>query len=144
MNGYLIFILAVILLGYLLEGIVSILNLRSLKPELPAEFSDVFDDKKYAESQEYTRITTGFGFLQSTFMTTITIPFIVLGGFNWIDINARSFGYGSIITGLLFTGFLVFLSGMVGLPFSIYSTFVIEERFGFNTTTVKTFILDII
>ncbi|MDH3329619.1 MAG: M48 family metallopeptidase [Desulfobulbaceae bacterium] len=144
MNGYLIFILAVILLSYLLEGIVSILNLRSLTPELPAEFSDVFDEKKYAKSQKYTRATTGFGFLQSSIMTMITIPFILLGGFNWIDIFSRSFEFGSIMTGLIFTGILVFLSGAVSLPFAIYSTFVIEERFGFNTTSIKTFILDII
>lgn len=144
MNGYLIFILAVILLSYLLEGIVSILNLQSLSPELPAEFSDVFDEKKYAKSQKYTRVTTGFGFLQSSIMTLITIPFILFGGFNWIDIYARSFGLGTIMTGLIFTGILIFLSGIASLPFSIYSTFVIEERFGFNTTSVKTFILDFI
>lgn len=144
MNGYLIFILTVLLLSYLLEGIVSILNLRSLTPVLPAEFSDVFDEKKYAKSQQYTKVTTGFRFLQSTIMTMITIPFILLGGFNWLDIFARSFELGSIMTGLIFTGILIFLSGVVDLPFAIYSTFVIEERFGFNTTSVKTFILDII
>lgn len=144
MNGYLIFILVVILLSYILEGTVSILNLRSLAPDLPAEFADVFDENEYARSQEYTRATTSFGLVQSTIMTVITIPFILMGGFNWIDMHARSFGYGSILTGLVFTGILAFLSGTVSLPFSAYSTFVIEERFGFNKTTVKTFILDMV
>jgi len=144
MNGYLIFILAVILLSYLLEGIVSLLNIRSLSPDLPEEFSDVFDSNKYARSQEYARETTRFGFVQNTVMILITVPFILVGGFNWVDQFARSFHFGSIITGLLFTGFLALLSGILGLPFSMYSTFLIEERFGFNTTTVRTFILDII
>lgn len=143
MNGYLVFILTVILLSYALEGIVSMLNLRSLAPELPRDFADVYDEEKYEKSQQYTRTNTGFGLLQSTIMTAITIPFIIYGGFNWIDMHARSFGYGSIITGLIFAGLLSLLSGVVSLPFSIYSTFVIEERFGFNTTTVKTFIKDI-
>jgi STE24 endopeptidase len=144
MNGYLLFILFVILAGYLLEGLVSYLNLRSLDPELPVELSDVFDREKYARSQEYTRVTTRFSLLENTVITSATILFILLGGFNRIDALARSFGFGTIITGLIFTGLLVLLSGLIGLPFSIYSTFVIEERFGFNRTTVRTFILDLL
>lgn len=144
MNNYLIFILTVILTSYILEEIVSLLNLRSLDPRLPQEFADVFDDKKYADSQEYTKATTRFGLLQNTIMTVLTILFILTGGFNWIDQISRSVGFGSIITGLIFTGLLILISGIAGLPFSIYSTFVIEERFGFNKTTIKIFILDII
>ncbi|HEJ83424.1 MAG TPA: M48 family peptidase, partial [Desulfobacteraceae bacterium] len=143
MNGYLIFILAVILTGYILEVLVAVLNLQSLQPVLPEEFADVFDKDKYAESQKYTRTTTRFGLLQNSIMTPVTILFILLGGFNWVDNLARSLEQGSIITGLVFTGLLLLLSGLAGLPFSIYATFVIEERFGFNKTTVKTFILDI-
>ncbi len=144
MNGYLIFILAVILTSYFLEALVSYLNLRSLDPVLPGEFNDVFDKEKYAQSQEYTRVTTRFSLVESTIMTILTILFILLGGFNWIDTVARSFDFESIITGLVFTGILVLLSGIIGLPFSVYSTFVIEERFGFNTTSAKTFMLDIV
>ena len=144
MNGYLLFILAVILVSYLLEGLISYLNIRSLDPELPVEFSDVFDKEKYAQSQEYTRVTTRFSLVENTVMTTATVFFILAGGFNWIDTVARSLGFDTIITGLFFTGLLVLLSGIIGMPFSIYSTFVIEERFGFNTTTVKTFLLDLV
>ena len=143
MNGYLIFILTVLILSYALDTIVSFLNLQSLSPRLPEEFADVFDQEKYARSQEYTRVTTRFELVQSTIMIILTIPFILLGGFNWIDTYARAPGFGVIITGLLFTGILALLSGIINLPFSIYSTFVIEEQFGFNKTTVKTFIFDI-
>jgi len=144
MNGYLILILTIILISFSLEVIISLLNLKSLHPELPKEFADVFDDEAYAKSQDYTRTTTRFGLLQNFIMTPITILFILFGGFNWIDNLARSFEFGSIISGLVFTGFLILFSGIAGLPFSIYSTFVIEERFGFNNTTVKTFLLDMI
>ncbi len=142
MNGYLVFILAVILTGFCLEVLVALLNLRALQPVLPQEFADVFDKEKYAQSQKYTRATTRFGLLQNSIMTPVTILFILLGGFNWVDSLARSLDPGPIITGLIFTGLLMFLSGLVGLPFSMYMTFVIEERFGFNKTTVRTFILD--
>ncbi len=144
MNGYLVFILAVILTGFALELLVSLLNLRSLHADLPTEFADVFDREQYTRSQEYTRSTTRFGLIQNTIMTPVTILFILAGGFNWVDNLARSLTLGPIVTGLIFTGILMLLSGIVGLPFSIYATFVIEERFGFNKTTIKTFILDII
>jgi STE24 endopeptidase len=142
MNGYLLFILSVLLLGHLLDLTAALLNLRRLSPELPAEFVGVFDDAQYARSQAYTRATTRFGLIQSTVSLALTVAFIVAGGFNYVDLAARSFGFSSIPTGLLFTGMLALLSAIAGLPFSVYSTFVIEQRFGFNTTTVATFILD--
>ncbi|NOQ45935.1 MAG: M48 family metalloprotease [Desulfobulbaceae bacterium] len=144
MNPYLVFILCVILLGYLLELVVSLLNLGSLKADLPGEFSDVYDQEEYARSQEYTRVTTRFSLVHETIMTPLIVFFILVGGFNWIDQLARSFTLAPIPTGLIFTGLLLLFTGAVGLPFSIYSTFVIEERFGFNRTTPKTFVLDIV
>ncbi len=144
MNPYLLFILVVLLGHYLLECIVSVLNLRALDPRLPEEFTGVYDQEKYAKSQQYTKVTTRFGLIQSSVLTVLTLGFILLGGFNMLDLLARSMGFGPIITGLLFIGLLSLLTMAVGLPFSIYSTFVIEERFGFNTTTVKTFLLDML
>ena len=141
-NGYLYFILSVLVLSYLLELAVSLLNLRSLSPELPAEFAGVFDAQEYARSQEYTRTTTRFSLVQSSCSLVLTLVFILIGGFNLIDVAARSFGLGSIATGLVFTGLLGALTALLGLPFSLYSTFVIEQRFGFNTTTWSTFLLD--
>ncbi len=144
MNPYLIFILTVLLAGYLLNLLVSILEVRSLAPELPAEFSDVYDREKYEQSQQYSRTTTRFSIIQDSFMTTVTVIFILADGFNWIDLLVRSFGFGTISTGLLFTALLLLLTTVIGLPFSLYSTFVIEERFGFNKTTPKTFVLDMV
>ena len=144
MNAYLIFILTVLVLGYLSDLIVALLEIRSLQPELPAEFRDVYDPKEYRRSQEYTKVTTGFSLIQDTVTLALTLLFILAGGFNAVDLLARSVGWGSIGTGLLFTGALILISFLVGLPFSLYSTFVIEERFGFNKTTAKTFFLDLV
>ncbi len=72
----------------------------------------------------------------------MTLLFILVGGFNVVDLAARDFGFSAIPTGLIFAGLLALLSTILSLPFSVYSTFVIEQRFGFNTTTVATFILD--
>ena len=144
MNPYLIFILTVLVVGYLLDLIVSFFEIRSLQPELPTEFRDVYDEEKYRKSQEYTKVTTGFSVIQETVTLVLTLIFILAGGFNAVDLLARGVGWGSISTGLLFTGILILLSFLLGLPFSLYSTFVIEERFGFNKTTAKTFVLDLL
>ena len=142
MNSYLIFILAILLLSYVLELAVATLNLSFLRPELPAECVDFYDTEQYRRSREYIRTTTIFSQIQATVGLVVTLAFVLAGGFNLVDGVARAFGFSSIPTGLIFCGLLALLSSLVSLPFSIYSTFVIEQRFGFNTTTVATFITD--
>ena len=144
MNPYLIFILAVLILQYLLDLIVDILETRSLDSAVPSEFRDIYDEDEYARSQTYTRVRTRFGQVSTTLSLIVTIGFILLGGFNIVDGFALQFSLGAIPTGLLFTGTLTLLSSLLSISFSIYSTFVIEERFGFNKTTVKTFIADLL
>jgi STE24 endopeptidase len=144
MNLYLVIILVILMGQYLLSLVVDRVNIKHLNPVLPNEFKGFYDEDKYAKSQQYARENSTFGLIRSTISIAITIPFILLGGFNTIDKVARSAGYGPIITGLLFVGILALLSGIIGLPFAVYDNFVIEEKYGFNKSTVKTFILDII
>ena len=99
MNGYLICILVIIVIGFLVEAAVSLLNLRALDPALPAEFSGVFDPERYTRSQEYTRATTRLALVRDAVTTVLTVTFLLLGGFNRADAIARSFGLGSIATG---------------------------------------------
>ncbi len=142
MNSYLVFILAVLVVGYLLDLSVSLLTLQALDPVLPGEFVGIYDPDEYGRSQEYIRVTTRFGVLQSSVMLLITVAFILLGGFNVLDHLALRMGLSPIPTGLVFTGLLLLLGFLVQLPFTLYSTFGIENRFGLNRTTVKTFVLD--
>ena len=144
MNKYLILILGIILFKYLLNLVIEILNLKYVDPQLPKEFIGYYDAEKYKKSQLYLKEKTNFGLIEDTFMTLITVGFILYGGFNIFDKFARGFGYGNIISGLIFLGILMLASQILSLPFAIYHTFVIEEKYGFNKTTIKTFILDII
>jgi len=143
MNFWLFFILAVIAAHFILDIVVARLNLKALSPRLPDEFADTYDPEDYRRSQHYTRVTTRFGLLQNSVSTVVTVIFLLAGGFNAVDQLARSWVDGPIVTGLVFTGLLVLLSFLLGLPFSIYSTFSIEERFGFNQTKPLTFLADI-
>ena len=144
MNSYLVVVLAILVVGYLLEVTVSLLTLRSLDPALPEEFVGIYDPDEYGRSQEYTRVTTRFSILQSSVMLPLTIAFILLGGFNVLDTWARGLGFSQVLTGLVFTGLVMLLALLTQLPFSLYSTFVIEERFGLNNTTGKTYLLDML
>ena len=144
MNIFLFVILAILLGDYLLNLVVEILNVRHLKTALPEEFEGWYDGEKYRKSQEYLKENTRFGILTDSITTPIIIGFILLGGFNAVDQLARSLHFGSILTGLVFAGMLLLASQLLDLPFSIYQTFVLEEKYGFNKTTPKTFILDIL
>jgi len=144
MNIYAIVILTTLLFSYALNVITEILNLSALRDELPPEFKDVFDPEAYKKSQDYTRATTRFGLLTSTFGLLLTLVFWFAGGFNYLDQIVRQWNLHPILTGLVYIGILILAKSLISLPFSIYSTFVIEERFGFNKTTPKTFILDLL
>ncbi len=142
MNIYLLIIIFSLVGACILGFVARQLNRKALSPELPQEFSKTFDPEKYRESQDYAKAGMGFENISSTFTTAITILFIVLGGFNTLDVWATGFGYGEVVTGLIFFAGLAILSDLVSLPFSLYSTFVIEEKFGFNNTDLKTFLMD--
>lgn len=144
MNYFLVFILIILIGSYFLDFIVESLNVRHVKTDLPREFEGYYDGEKYRKSQEYLRENTRFGMISDTITTPIIIIFILAGGFNAVDRFARSFEMSPIPTGLIFAGLLILAYHIFHIPFSIYGTFVIEEKYGFNKTTVKTFILDIL
>ncbi|MCF7849181.1 MAG: M48 family metallopeptidase [Kiritimatiellales bacterium] len=144
MNGYLIFILVLLVFNWLLSLIVETLNVRNVSSEIPEEFHGIYDDKKYAKSQCYLKDNTRFGQIQAAIMLPLTIAFILLGGFGWINGIALAASDHMILQGLVFGGILMLLGQVVGLPFSIYDTFIIEEKYGFKKTTAKTFVVDIL
>jgi len=144
MNYYFIIILSILIGTYLLDLIVDIINVRHVSIDLPEEFEGFYNKTEYKKSQEYLRENTRFGIISDSIMTPVTVAFIIFGGFNMVDQFVRSFNLGSIATGLIFAGVLMLASQIIQIPFSIYDTFVIEEKYGFNKTTPKTFVLDIL
>lgn len=142
MNVYGAIVLAALLAEYGLNAVADVLNLRTLQSALPDEFADTFDADTYAESQDYTRARTRFGLLQSSVGVVVLLAFWFAGGFAWLDGLVRGWELHPILTGLCYIGLLIGAQGVLSLPFSLYGTFVIEERFGFNETTLRTFVLD--
>jgi STE24 endopeptidase len=141
-NAVAILILVALFALWKLDFIATLLNLKALSPDLPEEFADVFDAERYAKSQAYTRESARFEIIHSIFSLTVLLVFWTLGGFGWLDGFSRGLVSGEIPAGLLFLGLLFIGHTLIHLPFSIYDTFVIEEKFGFNKTTPKTFVID--
>ncbi|MGJ8736151.1 M48 family metallopeptidase [Zobellia laminariae] len=135
-------IIAILVLQFILETVLDYLNAKRYNDPIPEELNDVFDADEYKKSQAYKKTNYRFGLLTSTFSFLLTLCFLVFGGFEWIDQLVRSVTTQPIPMALMFFGFIMIGSDIVSLPLSYYSTFVIEEKFGFNKTTKGTFFLD--
>ncbi len=144
MNIFAIIILTALLLDFVIGIVTNVLNLKSLSKVVPLEFAGVYDTETYAKSQQYTRVRTQFGFITGTFDLVILLVFWFYGGFNGLDAWIRGFPFNELVSGLIYIIMLMTAKSILSLPFSIYSTFVIEEQFGFNKTTVKTYIMDML
>jgi len=144
MNWIAWIILIALIVDYLLNMIADIVNLKHLSPEVPDGFQNIYDTDRYAQSQEYLKVNTRFEWWVSSLDLILILIFWFGHGFAYLDDWVRSYELGPTGSGLIYVGVLGAIKLLLTLPFSVYSTFVIEERFGFNKTTVKTFIMDII
>jgi STE24 endopeptidase len=144
MNIIAAIILAAICIDFMLNAWADFLNLKTLQPEVPEEFKEVYKPDQYRKSQEYLHVNTRFGWFSGTVNLALILIFWFAKGFPWLDQWVRSWNLNPILSGLIFIGILGLAKAIVSLPFSIYATFVIEERFGFNKTTWSTLVLDIV
>ncbi|WP_373517189.1 M48 family metallopeptidase [Pricia sp.] len=142
MNTLFYIIILILVLQFVIETVLDYLNAKRYGDPVPDELNDVFNAEEYEKSQAYKKTNYSFGLLTSTFSLLLTLGFLILGGFEWVDQIARSITDNPIVTALLFFGIIIIGSDIVTLPYSYYSTFVIEEKFGFNKTTRGTFFMD--
>jgi len=142
MNTFFFIILFALLIEYAVSVVANLLNLKSLKSDPPPALEGVYQPEEYRKAQEYIRTNTRFDVVTDTFSLLVLLSFWFAGGFNYLDQVVRSWSFDPIVSGLLYIGILMLGYSLLTLPFSIYHTFVIEERFGFNRTTPRTFLLD--
>lgn len=144
MNANILFyiIISILIIQFLIDRGLEYLNAKHYKDSIPKELDDVFDKSEYKKSQEYKITNYKFGWITATFSLTITLLFLILEGFEWIDSAARSISTNPILTAMIFFGIIMLGNDILTTPFSYYQTFVIEEKFGFNKSTKKLFWLD--
>jgi len=144
MNSTTIFyiLIAIIVVKYLFDTFLNSKNAAHFNDAIPEELKNIYSEEEYLKSQNYKKVNHEFSIITSTFSIIITVLFFMFDGFAIVDSLARSFSQNEIIIALIFFGIIFFASDLLNLPFSYYKTFVIEEKFGFNKTSLKTFILD--
>jgi len=144
MNIIAIIILIALLFDFVLNCLADYLNLSMLRDDLPRDFEGVYDAERYRKSQEYLKVNTRFGWVTASFDLIVLLAFWFGQGFPLLDDWVRAFNFGPIICGLIYTAALMLIKALLSLPFSIYHTFVIEERFGFNQTSWTTYVFDLL
>lgn len=135
-------IIAIIVIDFLIDKILDALNAKHYNDPIPTELGDVYDPEAYQKSQHYKNVNYKFGLITSTFSLLLTLTFLSLDGFEYVDRIARGFSDNEIVIALIFFGIIILGSDVLTTPFAYYQTFVIEERFGFNKTSKATFFLD--
>ncbi|NTV98011.1 MAG: M48 family metallopeptidase [Chlorobiaceae bacterium] len=144
MNIYGIVVLLTLVMTFCIKLLSELLNVKAASGGLPREFAEIFDEGAYLKSQEYLRATTRFSLLGAAVDLGVLLLFWFSGGFNILDQFLRSHGFNPVMTGLLYIGSLLLAQAFIDMPFSIYRTFVIEEKFGFNKTTPAVFVSDLL
>lgn len=135
-------ILGLLVADFIFEQFLEYLNSTRWSDQLPEEVKDIYDQDKYSQQQAYEKVNFHFSLLSSGFGFLLMLLMVLFGGFAWVNQLAGTVSTQPILMALIFFGILLLASDLLNTPFSVYDTFVIEEKFGFNKTTPKTFVLD--
>ncbi|WP_209332069.1 M48 family metallopeptidase [Lunatimonas salinarum] len=137
---------------YLLIGIISVnfisskwlswLNIRQKEGAIPETIKEYVTSEKLAKTRAYQRANFNFSLFAGAFSFGITLVFLFVGFFGWLDDYLSQFIAHDLWLPVCYFAVLYIGSDLLGIPFDYYHTFVIEQRFGFNQTTVKTFFMD--
>lgn len=135
-------IIGLLVADFIFERFLEYLNSTRWSDQLPEEVKDIYDEEKYRKQQAYEKVNFRFSLISSSFSFVLLILMFLFAGFAWVNNLAHSVSVNPILTALVFFGILLLATDVLMTPFSVYDTFVIEEKFGFNKTTPKTFIFD--
>lgn len=135
-------LIAIIIIEFVIDTTLDVLNAKHYGDKLPEPLQDVYDTEEYLKSQAYKKERFKFSMVSSVFSLVLLLAFFFLDGFAFVDELARQYTDHPILIALIFFGIIMLGSDILTTPFSYYSTFVIEEKYGFNKTTLKTFVLD--
>ena len=147
LHNFTLLFLAMLLLSTVMRVYLSqrqINHVAQNRAKVPESFAENISLEDHQKAADYTTAKVKFGRLPLFYDVALLLLWTLGGGLDWLDKNLITLELSPILTGIAVILVYTFISAMLDLPFSIYSTFVIEEKFGFNRTTVKTFIIDML
>ena len=137
-------VVAIVVLVFVIESLLDYLNQSRAHAPIPAEVAHLYDEKERSTSINYGYEKYRLGLISSSLMTAVTILALTQGWLAALDSWVRGFTSNTVLLSLIFLASLSVISSALELPFNLYSIFSIEERFGFNKVTPRTFLLDLI
>lgn len=141
-ENWLYLIIGLVIFNYLFSTVLDFINGKNWRTEIPPVMKDFYPEDKYLKAKNYSKEKGKVSLISSTLSTLITLLFLVFGGYGWLDDFISLYYDIPFLKSGIFFLVLFILSDFISIPFSCYNTFVIEEKYGFNKTTVKTFVLD--
>lgn len=135
-------IIAIVVFGFFAQQILGYLNATWFKKPVPEILKDIYNPEKYQKQQKYKLENYRFGIISGTFSFILIVGMLIFGGFAFVDSLSGQISEHFILKPLIFFAILMFVADVLSTPFSVYDTFVIENKYGFNKTTLKTFVLD--
>ncbi|HIJ85501.1 MAG: endopeptidase family protein [Magnetococcales bacterium] len=144
MNDYAWLILITLLAGFLLETVATLLNIGYSPEKPPVQFQDCFDQDRFLRTRKYLAEKGKLGLIVASWDLVLLLLWWRLGGFNLLDQWLRPLLENELLRGVAYIGILALVAKLLHLPFSIYDTFIVENRFGFNRTTPITFTMDLV
>ena len=139
-----ILVIVFVLAEYIWSAVLTFLNIKASHRPIPDLLSDLYDETQYRKQQSYAMTNRKFSLISGLVSTLVTLAIFAFGGFARFDAAARSVSASPVVQALVFWGIFYLISWVISIPFDLYRTFVIEQRFGFNRTTPKLFVTDTI
>jgi len=137
-------LIVILIVSFLFEKFLDYLNNSYKNKPLPPEVQGIFNDHEYKIKTKYDKENEQISNISSALIFIIILIVLANQFFGTVHSWAAAISTNPIVQALIFMGIISIISGLINLPFSVYSTFSIEERYGFNKTNAKTYIFDII
>ena len=141
-ENWLYLIISLVVFNYIFSTVLNFINNKYWKDEIPPIMQDYYKKDNYIKAKKYAKEKGQINLISSTLSTLITLLFLILKGYGYLNLLISNYYEIPFLQSSMFFLSLFVLSDLISIPFSCYNTFVIEEKYGFNKMTVKTFILD--
>ena len=139
---WLYLIIGLVIFNYLFSTVLDFINAKNWRTEIPPIMKDYYNKEKYVKAKNYSKEKGRVSLISSTISSSITILFLASGGYGWLNNTISNYYEIPFLKSGFFFLTLFILSDVISIPFSCFNTFVIEEKYGFNKMTVKTFVMD--
>ena len=130
---------------FIVERVLAALNARHVREHaaaVPAALAGIVDDATFRKSVDYTLARAAFGHVAAIEGAALSLIFLFSGLLPWLSGLAERSISNPYLSGAAFLFAFGFIGALLGTPLDLYNTFKIEAKYGFNKTTLRTWLMD--